>query len=321
MALSVVPPRTSCGAVMDVMSSSLSSCASPACSVTVSSASRGARISAKVGEPSSSHRVGSGPSCTRFRGEPVGLFHPLKSSFVGRNGSSTRRRKSRTAIVASSVEEGETSSKEAPNVDASSSPSSGVKSPFKSGGKISSLAAKQSAVDSKPPGSAEDANGARKPALSIGSKQPSPVGQLSPKAAEQLKVSKPASVFTPAAKPPSPFTTGSAGTAQKASSPIAAPGAKPASPFVPPARGKRVVDAFKEGEKEGKTTKFGQPVVPSNIFQDVKRTPEEVAADAFKFTISPGQLLLIGSFLLIGGLMVGTAFIVWKVGGIHYNEY
>ncbi|KAL3690524.1 hypothetical protein R1sor_016833 [Riccia sorocarpa] len=334
MALAVVHPGTSSGAVMDVMASSLTRCASSTCSLRVCSASSSVGISSKVGEPGSFHRAGIGASCERFRAQPLGLVHPLKISFRDRYGSSTRRRKARIAFVASSVEEGvkdsgpgetSTSSSDAPNTDVPSSVTSGVKSPFKIGGKISSVAAKQSTIDSKLPGSAKDSNVAlKKPALSIGSKQPSPVGQLSPKAAEQLKVSKPASVFTQAAgaaKPASPFTTGAAGTAQKPGAPSAASGAKPASPFVQPTRGKRVVDAFKEGEKEGKTTKFGQPVVPTNIFQDQRRTPEEIAADAFKFSISPGQLLLIGSFLLIGGLMIGTAFLVWKVGAIHYNEY
>lgn len=89
----------------------------------------------------------------------------------------------------------------------------------------------------------------------------------------------------------------------------------------PAGSGKRVLEAFKEGEKENKsTTKFGLPVVPTNIFDEVRRTPEEIAADAFKFEINPGQLLLAGSFLVVIAIMFGTVFLVWKVGAIHYNE-
>lgn len=82
----------------------------------------------------------------------------------------------------------------------------------------------------------------------------------------------------------------------------------------------QVLDAFKQGEKDGKTTKFGQPIVPKNIFDDVRQTQEEKDADKFSFNLRPGDIFLIFSFLLIIGLMLGTAFLVWKVGGIHYNE-
>lgn len=84
--------------------------------------------------------------------------------------------------------------------------------------------------------------------------------------------------------------------------------------------GKQVLDAFKQGEKDGKTTKFGQPIVPKNIFDDVRQTQEEKDADKFSFNLKPGDIFLVFSFLLIIGLMLGTAFIVWKVGAIHYNE-
>ncbi|KAG6553190.1 hypothetical protein Mapa_005250 [Marchantia paleacea] len=366
----VVPLRSITGAARDVHAcTSASTCASPSCSVRLSSA-RGAfggfgkakcrdEVELVVGGPCSPLSVNNGISSVRVRAEPAGLFHPLNSSFGDRHAFVTRRRSSRSVTVSASVEEGvkdsgageitttttttTSSSSDSPKVETPSTSTSAAKSPFKSGGKISSIAAKQNAVDSKPPGASEETVDPRKPALVIGAREPRPAGQLTPKAADQLKVSKPASVFTQGAgaakpaspftqpgaaagKPSSPFTTGAAaGGAQKPASPFAQPGVspvRPASPFVQPGtRGKRVVDAFKDGEKEGKTTKFGQPVVPANIFQDVRRTPEEQAADAFKFSINPGQLVLVFSFLLIIGLMVGTAALVWKLGGIHYNEY
>lgn len=83
---------------------------------------------------------------------------------------------------------------------------------------------------------------------------------------------------------------------------------------------RQVLEAFKQGEMTGKTTKFGQPIVPKNIFDDVRRTPQEMEDDKFKFSLKPGDIFLVFSFLLIIGLMLGTAFLVWKVGAIHYNE-
>ncbi len=81
-----------------------------------------------------------------------------------------------------------------------------------------------------------------------------------------------------------------------------------------------MLEAFKRGEVEGKTTKFGQPIVPKNIFEDTRRTPEEIAADKFQFQLSTDALLLGLSFVLVIALMLATAYLVWKVGAIHYNE-
>ncbi|GBG62996.1 hypothetical protein CBR_g34696 [Chara braunii] len=67
---------------------------------------------------------------------------------------------------------------------------------------------------------------------------------------------------------------------------------------------------------------FGRPVAPKNIF-DVEPSKERIAAASEKkkqpFSVSKGQLFILFSFTLIISIMVGTAYLVWKVGAIHYN--
>lgn len=89
---------------------------------------------------------------------------------------------------------------------------------------------------------------------------------------------------------------------------------------VMPQPGKNILDALRESDKQGKTTKFGQPVVPTNLFDDKKRgSPAEWGK--FVFTVAPGELFLLLSFVLISCIMFGTTYLVWKLGAIHYNEY
>jgi hypothetical protein len=142
---------------------------------------------------------------------------------------------------------------------------------------------------------------ASKPSFSVkpksliddGSSGAFPTGKVSPFAADRLKSQQ--------LSPPSQYNRTSSGRTLINS-------------------GKQVLDAFKQGEKDGKTTKFGQPIVPKNIFDDVRQTQAEKDADKFSFNLKPSDIFLIFSFLLIIGLMLGTAFLVWKVGAIHYNE-
>ncbi|CAM6121062.1 unnamed protein product [Calypogeia fissa] len=283
---------------------------------------------------------------------PNGLGFDLYS-FGSRSATSSRRDsyKSRVARPRASVEDGVKTSEAATSEETQASTSnsdtptiesipSSPPSPFASG-KISKIAAKPNG-DSKNSVSASIAQKAATPIKKPAAPKPPAVGQLSANAAAQLKVSRNPSVFNVPTKP----------SEGKPSSPFAKPtDGKPASPFTqagtskptapenpfrktpfvpddwekagarPAGSGKRVLDAFKEGEKEGNTTKFGLPLVPTNIFDEVRRTPEEIAADAFKFEISPGQLILAASFLVVIGIMFATVFLVWKVGAIHYNEY
>lgn len=99
--------------------------------------------------------------------------------------------------------------------------------------------------------------------------------------------------------------------------------AVPPSAFNQPATGagNKVLDAFRRTEKEGPTTKFGQPIVPTNIFEEPKQTKEEIEANKWKFTVSKQALFLVLSFASITLVMLGTVLVVWKLGGIHYDEY
>ena len=79
----------------------------------------------------------------------------------------------------------------------------------------------------------------------------------------------------------------------------------------------QVLDAFKQGEKDGQITKFGQSIVSKSIFDDVRQTQEGKHAGKFLFDLRPGDILLVFSFLLIIGLIFSTAFIVWKVSSLQ----
>eukprot|EP00244_Chara_vulgaris_P004976 TRINITY_DN2003_c0_g1_i1.p1 TRINITY_DN2003_c0_g1~~TRINITY_DN2003_c0_g1_i1.p1 ORF type:complete len:376 (+),score=46.34 TRINITY_DN2003_c0_g1_i1:838-1965(+) len=97
----------------------------------------------------------------------------------------------------------------------------------------------------------------------------------------------------------------------------------------------RVLQALKQSDKSSgdpsdpasagsgiSQLKFGRPVAPKNIF-DVEPSKEKIAAASEKkkqpFSASKGQLFILFSFTLIISIMVGTAYLVWKVGAIHYN--
>lgn len=160
-------------------------------------------------------------------------------------------------------------------------------SPFM-GAKISSRIAARSAGNATSRNTASTVT----PVTSPSSKTPNP-GISTPSAplsgAEKLKVAK-----------PSVFLNSKAGVRE--------PGPK------------NLLNALRQSDLNSeKTTKFGQPIVPTNLFDEPKKlTPEE---KKFDFTFNAGQLVLVFSFLTIISIMLGTAFLVWKVGGIHYNEY
>jgi len=85
-----------------------------------------------------------------------------------------------------------------------------------------------------------------------------------------------------------------------------------------PQRQKNLLDALRESDKQGKTTKYGQPIEPSNLFEDRKRSTEK--EKKFEFTWGPSQFYGLLSFVLLTSIMFGTTYIVWKVGAIHYND-
>lgn len=85
-----------------------------------------------------------------------------------------------------------------------------------------------------------------------------------------------------------------------------------------PQRQKNLLDALRQSDKEGKTTKYGQPIEPSNLFDDRKRSTEK--EQKFEFTWGPSQFYGLLSFVILTSIMFGTTYIVWKVGAIHYND-
>lgn len=126
--------------------------------------------------------------------------------------------------------------------------------------------------------------------------------------------------FSP--KPPSsqgsPFSSPLAGTEKlKGSKPSVFLDSRAGGAFKQPGP-KGLLDSLRQSENT--TTKFGQPIVPTNLFDE----PDKLTAEdkkRFDFTFNAGQLFLVFSFLTIIGVMLGTAYLVWKVGAIHYNEY
>jgi len=85
-----------------------------------------------------------------------------------------------------------------------------------------------------------------------------------------------------------------------------------------PQRQKNLLDALRESDKQGKTSKYGQPIEPSNLFDDRKRSTQE--AEKFEFTWGPSQYYGLLSFVILTSIMFGTTYIVWKVGAIHFND-
>jgi hypothetical protein len=260
----------------------------------------------------------------------LGLARPQKLKVVRIRSSFDDGAKSSESETSSNQAPISSNSSDAPTA-VESPPAPSTSNPFTKG-KISRIASYAKQVgESRNSGPSSVAQKVAAPVKKPAAAKPAAVGQLSANAAAQLKVSRQPSVFKVPTKPTEGKPTSPFSQQPTSSKPTA-----PKNPFVktpfspenweqagarPAGSGKRVLDAFKQGEKEGITTKFGQPVVPSNIFDEVRRTPEEIAADSFKFEINPGQILLAGSFLIVIAVMFGTVFLVWKVGAIHYNEY
>ncbi|CAN6301248.1 unnamed protein product [Urochloa humidicola] len=62
------------------------------------------------------------------------------------------------------------------------------------------------------------------------------------------------------------------------------------------------------------------PEAPGNLFDDSKRgMPKE--GWTFELPFGVDVFLVLVSFTLITTVMFGTAFLVWKLGAIHFNEY
>ncbi|KAL3500299.1 hypothetical protein ACH5RR_039392 [Cinchona calisaya] len=84
-----------------------------------------------------------------------------------------------------------------------------------------------------------------------------------------------------------------------------------------PELGSKLLDALKESDK-GKRP--GLPEAPTNLFDDSKRGMPKPGW-TFEFPGGFDVFLIAFSFVFISTVMFATTYIVWKLGGIHFNEY
>ncbi|XP_043697908.1 uncharacterized protein LOC122648755 [Telopea speciosissima] len=82
--------------------------------------------------------------------------------------------------------------------------------------------------------------------------------------------------------------------------------------------GSKVLDAMREGDRGKKRS--GLPEAPENLFDDSKRGMPKSGL-TFDFPGGFDLFLIVFSAVFISTVMFTTAFIVWKVGAIHFNEY
>ncbi|CAI9094637.1 OLC1v1030407C2 [Oldenlandia corymbosa var. corymbosa] len=85
-----------------------------------------------------------------------------------------------------------------------------------------------------------------------------------------------------------------------------------------PELGSRVLEVLKESDK-GKR-RPGLPEAPTNLFDDSKRGMPKPGW-TFEFPGGFDVFLIAFSFVFISSVMFATTFLVWKAGGIHYNEF
>ncbi|KAJ1297596.1 hypothetical protein BS78_01G388600 [Paspalum vaginatum] len=92
-----------------------------------------------------------------------------------------------------------------------------------------------------------------------------------------------------------------------------------------PEFGSGVLDALREADAKKAGPGGGRrgsrlPEAPGNLFDDSKRgMPKE--GWTFELPFGVDVFLVLVSFTLITTIMFGTAFLVWKLGAIHFNEY
>ncbi|RCV45265.1 hypothetical protein SETIT_9G440000v2 [Setaria italica] len=92
-----------------------------------------------------------------------------------------------------------------------------------------------------------------------------------------------------------------------------------------PEFGSGVLDALREADAKKGGAGGGRrgsrlPEAPGNLFDDSKRgMPKE--GWTFELPFGVDVFLVLVSFTLITTIMFGTAFLVWKLGAIHFNEY
>ncbi|XP_062215923.1 uncharacterized protein LOC133916321 [Phragmites australis] len=98
-----------------------------------------------------------------------------------------------------------------------------------------------------------------------------------------------------------------------------------ASKSAKPEFGSGVLDALREADAKkagagGGRRRSRLPEAPGNLFDDSKRG---LPKDGWTFELPFGVdvFLVLVSFTLITTIMFGTAYLVWKLGAIHFNEY
>lgn len=108
----------------------------------------------------------------------------------------------------------------------------------------------------------------------------------------------------------------------------AEPSAKGSSSSSKPGKpefGSGVLDALREADAKKAGGGGGRrgsrlPEAPGNLFDDSKRgMPKE--GWTFELPFGVDVFLVLVSFTLITTIMFGTAFLVWKLGAIHFNEF
>ncbi|CAN6306977.1 unnamed protein product [Urochloa humidicola] len=106
---------------------------------------------------------------------------------------------------------------------------------------------------------------------------------------------------------------------------LASPAAAASKKSGKPEFGSGVLDALREADAKkggGGGGRRGSrlPEAPGNLFDDSKRgMPKE--GWTFELPFGVDVFLVLVSFTLITTVMFGTAFLVWKLGAIHFNEY
>lgn len=85
-----------------------------------------------------------------------------------------------------------------------------------------------------------------------------------------------------------------------------------------PELGSNVLDALRESDR-GKI-RSGLPEAPTNLFDDSKRGLPKKGL-TFDFPGGFDLFLIIFSVIFISTVMFTTAYVVWKAGAIHFNEF
>ncbi|KAL0540013.1 hypothetical protein IC582_024239 [Cucumis melo] len=82
--------------------------------------------------------------------------------------------------------------------------------------------------------------------------------------------------------------------------------------------GSKVLEAIRESDRGKKRSRL--PEAPINLFDDSKRGMPKPGW-TFQFPGGSDLFFIVFSFVFISTVMFATTYIVWKVGGIHFNEY